>query len=159
MKGRLAFWWHDRTRAEQIVLLIASIAISMLLWHSVGRPFIHVLKREEVRRDAAGRMLADVRALAIELDQVRGRPTQNLGNPLPAAIRADAEAAGFSVARVVDEGEDDAILVLDGVPSQPFFAWVAAAEQRRGLVVTRLTARFNGDATLAVSASLHRRKI
>jgi len=159
MTDRLLFWWHDRTTREQrMLILLAIIAAPLLLWLAVIRPFGQLLDHERLRRDEAERMLADVQAMAVQLDRARGRQIQGLGGPLPAAVRANAEAAGFTVARVDPEGDDGAILVLDAVRSQPFFAWVASAEQRHGLIVTRLTVHPNSDATLAVSASLQRRK-
>jgi general secretion pathway protein M len=156
----LLFWWQGRTVREQRLLgLLAIIAIPMLLWFAVVRPLGHLLDHQRLQRDTAERMLADVRTMAAELDRIRASPVQGRAGLVSAAVRADAEAAGFTVSRVDSDGPDGAILVIDAVRDQPFFTWLATSEQRHGLIVTRLTARPNSDATLAVSVSLRRRTI
>lgn len=153
MTGRLSSW-PGRARPGHFLPAFIVMALVELM---IVLPFGGVLDHQRLRRDEAQRTLADVRALAARFDHPREERIQPFDGPLPAAIRSDAEAAGFAVARVDAEGDDGAVLVLDAVRFQPFFAWVAAAEQRHGLAVDRLTVRPNGDATLAVSVSLHRR--
>lgn len=160
MIERAIFWWKGRTSREQrLLLLLAIIAVPMALWLAVVRPFGLLLDHQRLRRDAAERMLVDVRTMAAELDRIRAMPVAARAGLVSAAARADAEAAGFTVSRVDGDGPDGAILVLDAVRAKPFFTWIAATERRRGLIVTRLTARPNSDATLAVSVSLRRRTI
>ncbi len=158
MIDALTTWWHGRTQRERSLLAILGIiAVPMLLWYGVVKPFGLLLDHQRVKRDESERMLGEVRAMAAELASIGGRRAQPLAGPLPEAIRADAEAAGFTVSRVDPVGGDGAILVLDAVRAQPFFTWLATAEQRRGLIVERMTARPNSDTTLAISATLRRR--
>jgi general secretion pathway protein M len=160
MIERAVCWWQGRTLREQRLLsLLAIIAIPMAFWLMVMRPFGHLLDHQRLQRDAAERMLADVRTMAAELDHIRATPVQGRAGIASAAIRADAEAAGFTVSRADSDGPDGAILVIDAVRAQPFFTWLATTEQRHGLIVTRLTAQPNSDATLAISATLRRRMI
>lgn len=160
MTARALFWWRGRTLREQrLLVLLAVIAVPMALWFAVIRPFGAVLDHQRVKRDEAERMLYDVRTMAAELDRLYAQPVQRSSGALPAAVRADAEGAGFTVAHVDADGPDGAVLVIDAARAKPFFTWLAASERRRGLIVMRLTARPNSDATLAISASLHRRKI
>jgi general secretion pathway protein M len=160
MKERVLFWWRDRTDREQrLLILLGIIAVPMLLWLAVIRPFGHLIDHQRLQRDEAERMLGDVRAMSAELDHIRQQQIQGLPGPLPAAVRASAEGAGFTVARAEAEDGDGAILAIDAARAQPFFTWLATAQARHGLIVTRLTARPNSDATLAVSVSLRRRRI
>ena len=103
-------------------------------------------------------MLTGVQSMSAELDRVRQQQVQGLPGALSAAVRASAEGAGFTVSRLDAEGADGAILAIDAARAQPFFTWLATAQAQHGLIVTRLTARPNSDATLAVSVSLRRRK-
>jgi general secretion pathway protein M len=160
MIERAMFWWRGRTVREYgLLALLAIIAIPMLLWFAVIRPVGHLLDHQRLARDSAARMLADVRTMAAELDRVRAMPVVGRAGPVSPTVRADAEAAGFTVSRVDGNGPDGAILVIDAVRAQPFFTWLAAIERSHGLIVTGLTVRPNSDATLAVSASLRRRTI
>ena len=160
MIERAIFWWQGRSLREQRLLaLLAIIAIPTVLWLLIIRPFGHLIDHQRLERDAAERMLGDVRTMAAELDRIRLTPVTVRPGPVSAAVRADAEAAGFTISRVDGEGVDGAILVIDAVRAQPFFTWLATAERHHGLIVTRFTARPNSDATLAISASLRRRTI
>jgi general secretion pathway protein M len=154
----LMIWWRGRTARERgLLAVLAILAVPMLLWYGVGRPFGLLLDHDRMRRDEAGRMLGDVRAMAAELGTLDGRHVQPLAGPLPRAVRSAAEAAGFTVSRVDPTSGEGVVLVLDAVRAQPFFTWLATVEQRRGLVVERLTAHPNSDSTLAISVTLRRR--
>lgn len=159
MIAALVSYWQARTQRERgLIALLALIALPTLLWYGVVKPFGGLLDHERMERDESERMLGDVRAMAAELASIDGRHAQPLAGPLPQAVRATAEAAGFTVSRVDPAGNDGAVLVLDAVRAQPFFTWLATVEQHRGLIVERLTARPNSDSTLAISVTLQRRR-
>lgn len=150
----LRIWWKARTPRERgLLILLALIAVPMLLWYGVAGPYGRVLERARLARDADAGMYADVLRMADRISHAR-RPVRN-GRPIDALVRSEAEAAGFTVASIARDG-DGALLGIDAVRPEPFFAWVAAERQRRGLIVTRLAARGNGDATLSISARFER---
>jgi general secretion pathway protein M len=154
----LMIWWRVRTARERgLLAVLAILAVPMLFWYGVGRPFGLMLDHERMQRDDAERMLGDVDVMAAELVALDGRQVQPLAGPLPRAVRVEAEAAGFTVSRVDPTSGEGVVLVLDAVRAQPFFTWLATVEQRRGLVVERLTAHPNSDSTLAISVTLRRR--
>jgi len=154
MSERLIRWWRERTPREQgLLALLALIAVPILLWYGVIRPFDHMLDRAQRARDADAQTLADILLMANRINHA-DRAVRD-GLPADVAVRSEAERAGFTVSRVARDGQG-AVLTIDAVRPQPFFAWVAAMKQRRGLIVTRLTARPNGDSTLSISARFER---
>ena len=153
MIGRILAWWRQRTPREQgLLILLALIAAPVLLGYGVVRPMDRALDRARLMRDSAARDLADTLLMA---GRIRGadRP-RHAATPIDAAVRNEAERAGFAVATLTGDGEG-VMLTIDAVRPQPFFAWLAAVRQH-GLIVTRLAARPNVDTTLSVSLRLRR---
>lgn len=154
MIGTILTWWRARTPREHgLLILLAAIAVPIFVWYGVVRPIDHAMERARLARDADARMLADVLLMA---GKIRGadRPSGN-PSPVEALVASEAERAGFTVTGVSRDGEG-ALLVITAVRPRPFFAWLATVKQRRGLFVTRLSARANDDKTLSISARLVR---
>ena len=150
MIARARNWWRERTPREQgLLALLASIGVPILLWYGVVRPFDRALEKAHLVRDANARNLAEVLLMANRV-RTADRPGRG-GQPVDHLVRSEAEGAGFTVASTVRDG-DGAVLTIDAVRSEPFFAWIAAAKRRHGLIVTRLSVRPNSDSTLSVSA-------
>ena len=117
-------WWLARTSRERgLLVLLALIAVPILLWYGVVRPFERMLDRAQLARDADARALADALLMANRI-RTADRPVRN-GQSVDALVRTEAEGAGFTVASVSRDG-DGAVLAIDAVRSEPFFAWVAA---------------------------------
>lgn len=154
MIERVPNWWCERTSRERgLLALLVLIAVPILSWYGAVRPYQRTLESAELARDADTRALADVLLMANRIRTV-GRSLPN-GHPVDVLVRSEAESAGFTVAGVSRDG-DGAVLAIDAVRPAPFFAWIAVVKQRRGLIVTRLTARPNGDQTLSVSVRFER---
>lgn len=154
MTLRAQIWWRARTPRERgLLILLALIAVPTLCWYGAVRPIDCAIERTQRARDADARTLADVLLMA---GRIRGadRPARPSG-PLDEAVQAEAERVGFTVSSVAREG-DGAVLAIDAVRPQPFFAWIAAMKPRHGLIVTRLIARANADATLSASVRFER---
>ncbi len=154
MIERIRSWWDERSGRERgLLILLAVIALATLFWYGIAKPYDRLADKVQQGRDADARTLADVLLLANRIDHA-DRPQRN-GQPIDALVRAEADRAGFTVAGVARDGEG-AVLTMDAVRSEPYFAWIAAMKQRRGLIVTRLSARPNGDSTLSVSVRFER---
>lgn len=152
--GNIRGWWRERTSREQgLLVLLALIALPIVAWYGVVRPFDHAIERARLARDADQRMLADVLLMAGKLS--KADRTARTAAPIEALVANEAERAGFTVTGVSRDGEG-AVLAIAAVRPQPFFAWLAAMKDRRGLFVTRLSARTNDDRTLSISARLER---
>jgi general secretion pathway protein M len=154
MIERLRDWWKERTAREQgLLVLLALVAVPTFLVYGLVRPFEAMLDRAHLARDADARALADVYLMANRINHSR-RPVRG-GQPIEALVQSDAENAGFTITSIGRDGVG-ALLSIDAVRAEPFFAWVASLRQRRGLIVTRLAARPNGDSTLSVSVRFER---
>ena len=154
MTVRVQIWWRARTSRERgLLILLALIALPTLCWYGVIRPMDRAIDRAHNARDADARALADVLLMA---GRIRGaeRPARHSG-PLDELVQAEAERAGFTVSSVARD-RAGAVLAIDAVRPQPFFAWIAAMKPRHALIVTRLTARANADATLSASVRFER---
>lgn len=145
-------WWRERTPREHgLLILLAVIAVPIFAYYGVARPIGDAIERAQLARDADARALADVLLMAGKIAGAKHPPR----NPAPveALVTSEAERAGFTVTSVSRDG-DGALLAIAAVRPQPFFAWLAAMKERRGLFVTRLSARANDDKTVSISARL-----
>ena len=154
MIGSIQDWWRNRTPREHgLLILLALIAAPVFGWYGVIRPVDHAIERAQLTRDADARMLADVLLMAGKIRGADRPPVKRAA--IETLVAGEAERAGFTVTSISHDG-GGALLVIAAVRPQPFFAWLAAMKQRRGLFVTRLSARANGDKTLSISARLER---
>lgn len=154
MIARIAPWWRQRTPREQgLLLLLLLIAVPVIGFYGVVRPLDRAIEQAQEKRDADAHALADVLLMANRLGAPAAAKRGKL--PIEAQLEDSAQRAGFTIAGVAREASG-ATVTIDAVRAQPFFAWIASLRQRDGLIVTRLDARPNGDATLAVAVHFER---
>ncbi|MET0376158.1 MAG: type II secretion system protein GspM [Rhizorhabdus sp.] len=154
MIGTMRSWWRERTPREHgLLILLALIAVPLVGFYGVVRPFGDVLERTQLTRDGDARALGDVLLMAGKI-RAADRPARNPAL-IETLVASEAERAGFTVTGITRDG-DGALLTIAAVRPQPFFAWLAAVKQRRGLFVTKLSAQANSDKTLSISARLER---
>lgn len=156
MTRRLRFWWSLRTVREQRMLLAMAAVIGVVLaWLLIVRPLDDALADARARHARAVLDMAQAHAQAdqIALLQRSAPPVQG---PLATAIGARANEAGFAKARVTPDGTRAAI-AIEAAKAPALFGWIADLERRDGLVVDRLSARTNSDATIAVDATIRAR--
>lgn len=158
MKENLKSWWRGRTVREQRLLLVmfALMAI-VLLWLLVVRPLGDASSRARERYADAALSLAEARAQARLIGQLERSAPASLNEPVDALVGRSATEAGFPVASIGAEGQNQATLVLASVRPQAFFGWVAQMESARGLIVERLNATTNSDRTLSVQITFRAR--
>ena len=154
MSDRLRSWWRERTQRERWLLgLLALVALPTLIWYGAVLPYSAAIERAHLARDADARALGDVLMMAGKI-QAAVRAADRV-SALDTLVRSQADRAGFTVAGMARDGTG-AVLTIDAVRPQPFFAWIASLRQRHGLFVTRLSARPNADSTLMVVVRLER---
>ena len=154
MTRQLRFWWSLRTTREQRMLLAMAAAIAIVLaWLLIVRPLDDALADARARhaRAVLDRARAQAQADEIALLQRGGPPP--IQGVLATAIGQKANEAGFAKARVTPDGKRVAI-AIEAAKAQAVFGWIADLERRDGLVVDRLSARTNSDATIAVDATV-----
>jgi general secretion pathway protein M len=156
MTEPLKLWWSLRTTREQRMLLAMAAVIAITFaWLLVVRPMDDALADA---RERHARAVLDVARVEGQADRIRAleREAPPPVGSLAMAIEAKAAAAGFAKARVTADGPRVSI-AIEAARAQAFFGWIADLERRDGVIVERLTARTNSDATLAVEAVLRPR--
>lgn len=151
MKAQFLDWWRARSLREQRLLLVmfALLAIT-ILWLGIYRPVQDALSNARERHQLAVIRLGEIRAGTSVL---KSGPAVALPGPLAPAVTQSATDAGFANAVVTPEGDRRVSVSIPSARPAPAFAWIASLEAR-GIVVERLSARSNGDATLAVDMTL-----
>jgi general secretion pathway protein M len=159
MKERIITCWGLRSAREQQMLaaMFVMLAVTLFLF-GIIRPLHQALANARERHQSVVVSLAEARGQADLIRSIeRSAPAQPQG-PVADFISRAATEAGFTVDRLEQQGPDQADLTLGTVRPQAFFAWTSALERRHGLVVERLTARTNSDATLSVQLSIRKRR-
>lgn len=151
MKAQFLDWWRARSLREQRLLLVmfALLAIT-ILWLGIYRPVQDALSNARERHQLAVIRLGEIRAGTIAL---KSGPAVPLPGPLAPAVTQSAADAGFANAVVTPEGDRRVSVSIPSARPAPVFAWIASLEARE-IVVERLSARSNGDATLSVDMTL-----
>lgn len=158
MSPRTLLWWRGRTLREQRLLIaMAALAAAVLAWLLVIRPLGDALAEARERHGEAVVRLAEARAGAAAIGRAEADAAPPLTMPIEALISQSATEAGFPVSRVERQGGNRAMLVLDSVRPQAFFAWVERLEQGQGLRVDAMSASTNSDSTLSVQVTFRAR--
>lgn len=158
MTARLTEWWRQRSAREQRLLLVMLALVALVVtWAGVIRPLGDRLADARERHARAVLALAAARdqAEAIAAIERAARPPQGLA--VPELVSRAAADAGFTAAAIMPEGPARVTVAIGAVRAQAFFGWVADLQRRDGLIVDRLSARTNSDATLAVELTLRGR--
>jgi general secretion pathway protein M len=151
-------WWQTRTLREQRLLLaMFALLTAVLLWLLIVRPLGDALSRARERHADAALALAEARAQAALILQLEREAPVGPQEPIDTLISRSATEAGFPIARLEREGDNQATLVLASVRPQAFFGWVGQMESGRGLIVERLNATTNSDRTLSVQVTFRGR--
>ena len=159
MKERIIIWWRLRSAREQqmLAVMFAVLAVTIFLFGIIG-PLNGALADAKARHQGVVVALAEARGQAEAVRALqRSAPPQPSG-PLAPFLENAATEAGFTVDRVEPQGPEQVELALGAVRPQAFFTWASALERRHGLVIERLTARPNSDATLAVQLGIRKRR-
>ena len=158
MTNSLRAWWGTRTtREQQLLLVMAGLAGLVLAWLLVIRPLDDALARAQERHGRAVVALAETRTAVASVAALQGRAPTATDAPLDTLLNNSAVEAGFPVTSVTRQSATQANIVMPAVKPQAFFGWVAQMEGR-GLIVDRLTANANTDATLSVDVAFRTRR-
>ncbi len=157
MTGRVRAWWGLRSLREQrMLLLMAALLLPTLAWLLVVRPLDDALGAARGRHERAVIDLAVARGQAERIAALEGgaRPAEAA---LATVIGRRAAEAGFAEARVTNDTSRRATIAIDAARPRALFGFLAALERRDGLIVERMNARANSDATLAADAVIRLR--
>lgn len=158
MIERLTPWWSQRSPRERVMLLVMAALLAITLgWLLLIRPMGDALADARSRHDRAVAARGEAGAQAAEILSLEKGGAPALTGPIQTWLEQKAGEAGFSAARVEPVGADKATVAINAVRPQAFFGWVADMEGRDGLIIDKLSATTNNDATLSVEATFRAR--
>lgn len=155
MAGATA-WWRKLTRREQLlVAIMLALLLTVGLWLGVLRPLAALREDVIARQATAATALAEVTDMSRQIRAARATAAAQL--PLLERVRSSADAAGLTLEQLEKAGDGSVTLRIGAVRSPALLGWLADLETRQGVVVERLSATRNEDASLAVDVALRNR--
>lgn len=157
MTGLRAWYAARSLREQRLILAMLALAAVTLVWAGVVIPVRDGLSSARARhRDAVERLGRTLVAVdAVKRAQRAGITL--LDAPLPDAVRAKAEEAGFTLASLDGEGADRVRVAIATARPPALFAWLAALEAA-GILVETSAITANGDQTVAAQLTLRARQ-
>lgn len=158
MNGLKAWWRMRSPREQRMVAIMVGLLALVIAWLGIIRPLDDALADARARQARAVLALADARGQAQAIRALeRGGTPPPPSVPVQIFVAQRASEAGFTVARLEPEGANKVNVVIDAARPQAIFSWAADLERRDGLVVERMTARANADASLSVQIAFRAR--
>ena len=154
----LRAWYAARSLREQrMILVMLALGAITLVWAAVVIPVRDGLSSARSRhRDAVERLGRTLVAVdAVKRAQRSGITL--IEAPLPDAVRAKAEEAGFTLATLDPDGPDRVKVAIATARPPALFAWLASLEQA-GILVESSAITPNTDQTVAAQLTLGKRQ-
>ena len=151
----LRTWFAGRSlRERRLLVVMVALAALTLVWAGIILPVRDGLDSARTRHADAVVRLAETENTVEALQAARRvRP---LTGALADVLRAEAEAAGFTLATLDEQGAGRVHLTIQSARGPALSAWLARLE-RLGILVDAATLRDNGDNTLAADLVLRAR--
>ena len=153
----LRAWYSARSvREQRMILVMLALAAVTLVWAAVVIPVRDGLSSAKSRhRDAVERLGRTLVAVdAVKRAQRAGIALVEA--PLPDAVRARADEAGFALATLDADGADRVKVSIATARPPALFAWLATLEQA-GILVESSAITPNADQTVAAQLTLRAR--
>lgn len=153
----LRSWFEGRSlREKRLLLAMAALAVLTLLWAAIIRPVGDGLSSARERHaDAVIRLGQTEAQVAALRDAQRAKPAPLTGT-LADVVRARADAAGFALSSLDQDGADQVRVGIQSARPGALVAWLARLE-RSGILVGAVTMTNNGDRTVGVTLVLKAR--
>lgn len=145
----LVTWYKARSLREQrMILVMLALAAITLVWAAVVIPVRDGLSDARARHsdavDRLGRTLVAVDAVK----RAQRAGITLVEAPLPDAVRARADEAGFTLATLDPDGPDRVKVSIATARPTALFAWLASLEEA-GILVESSAITPNADQTVA----------
>lgn len=151
----LRSWFVQRSKREQrLILVMLALAAVTLVWAGIVRPVGDGLASARERHAAAVDRLGETEA-AVDALKAAGQRRALTGS-LADTVRSRADAAGFTITTLDQQGGDRVHLTIQSARPSVLDDWLAGLE-RSGILVDAATLRDNGDRTVAVDLVLKAR--
>jgi general secretion pathway protein M len=149
-------WWTQLSRREQIlVAVMLALLTGIGLWLGVLRPLAAMREEIATRQVAATAAIDEVTAMGRQIKSARAEAVPAL--PLLERVKVSADAAGLTLEQLQKAGDGSVTLRIAAVRSPALLGWLGELETRQGIIVERLSAVRNDDATLAVDLAFRNR--
>ena len=156
MSGLRAWYAARSLREQRMILVMLALAAVTLVWAAVVIPVRDGLSSARTRhRDAVERLGRTL----VAVDAVKRAQRARIAlveAPLPDAVRARAEEAGFTLATLDADGPDRVRVSIATARPPALFAWLASLEQA-GILVESSAITANADQTIAAQLTLRAR--
>ena len=143
MSALAAFWQARSVREQQLLGLMALLALPILIWLLVLRPL------GEARADAARRLAAataDIAALGTAKAMLETAPAAGVGPVMP-RVQAAVSAAGLSLSSL-DASGPNGVTARIAAARAPVLLRLIAALEADGVSVTSLSVSRNQDSSV-----------
>lgn len=135
--------------------MLALLTIT-LLWAGIIRPVGDALASARGRHADAVIRLGRVESAVDAVKTMQRAGIAPLSSPLADAVRARAEAAGFALTSLDQDGPDQIRIAIPTARPGALFAWIAALEQD-GIIALDVSVTSNGDRTVGARMTLRAR--
>jgi general secretion pathway protein M len=147
-------WFAGRSlREKRLILVMLALAALTLVWAGVIRPIGDALSSARERQADAATRLGETRA---RVDAIRGAQALRvpvLTGAFADAVRARADAAGFTLGSLDVQGPDRVHATIISARPAALVPWLARIE-RAGILIDAARLTDNGDRTVAVDLVL-----
>lgn len=148
-------WFNARSlREKRLILLMLALAAVTLVW-AAALPLRNAVTGARTRQVDAVVRLGRTRTLVDEVRRAQRAGIVPLAGDLADGVRTRAEAAGFALASLDQEGERVRVSIATARPGA-LFRWIAELEAA-GVLVEAASVTPNPDQTVAVQMTLRGR--
>lgn len=156
MNGIRAWFTSRSLREQRLIAVMIALLAATSLWGGVIRPVRDGLASSRARYDDAVARLGATRGAVAAIKAIqRGRP-RTPDAPLADAVRARADAAGFTLSALDPDG-DRIRIAIGTAKAGALLGWIAGLEED-GVLVDSVTITANGDGTVAAQLTLKARR-
>ncbi len=146
----LRTWFAGRSpREKRLILAMLALAALTLVWAGIVRPVGDALSSARERQIDTATRLGETRAQVEAIRSAQAFRVRPLTGSLADAVRVRADAAGFTLSSLDDQGGGRVHVTVASARPGALVPWLARLE-RAGMLVDAARMTDNGDRTLAV---------
>lgn len=155
-------WLETRPRRERRLMALAGLlAVAVALWLGLYQPLAHYRAQSERAWTAASERLAEVEALAAEIQllrrQERDATRPNGERPVRSVVSETARQYGLTLSRLAPEPNGRLGVWFEAAESTALFRWIEMLEDRFGIEVAKASIAENaGGPTVRAQLTLAR---
>ena len=155
MMAMILPWWRDRSVREQwLVGIMLIMLVVIIAWLGIIRPLDSAQIKAETRHSAAVQALGEVRVMTGEIRTAEHRARSAQGLPLVELVSRRAADAGITTQDLQPGGNGRVTVQIEAIKPMPLLRWIGKLEANDGVIVERMNASKNADATVTAALTL-----